>query len=319
MRAIDSIAEALINRLQTAIDNNESFTWVRAWKGHVTGNALRWLQDPEHYEGYRGINSLIYECLFLTYKQTKILQEMYPDRKIHVKKGAKASPIFFGKYVQKKEEDDDDESEKSNYYYYTSYPGFPLDCIAGIEGIFDVKQNDDEKSFDMLEADRIIGEYVEQYGISIEHLPNSSKCVFYPDKRLISVPPESAFVSLEEYYSAIFHEVIHSTSIPLDLKLKGRESIQEYSKEELRAEIGSQILCSYLGMNKESVQTNSIAYLRGWLKYLHGATSSEIVWIANAAVKAASLVLNKVDEELSQESKAEESASASVSKSKAFV
>ena len=70
----------------------------------------------------------------------------------------------------------------------------------------------------------------------------------------------------------MFHELIHSTGHKDRLN---REKIiklssfgnENYSKEELVAEIGSAYFCGISGIDNRTVK-NSIAYIKGWLKVL---------------------------------------------------
>ncbi len=75
------------------------------------------------------------------------------------------------------------------------------------------------------------------------------------------------FKKIENYYSTLFHEIIHSTKSTKRLgrkKIKGASTDIAYAKEELVAEMGASILCSELSL--EYSRNNTIAYLKGWLK-----------------------------------------------------
>ena len=66
---------------------------------------------------------------------------------------------------------------------------------------------------------------------------------------------------------------------------------EEYSREELVAEIGSAMLCNYAGLNNEKAFKNSVAYVQSWLKVLKN-DSKMILWAASRAEKAAKYILN---------------------------
>jgi antirestriction protein ArdC len=96
---------------------------------------------------------------------------------------------------------------------------------------------------------------------------NISRCYYSPIEDYISLPRISDFSKPEEYYSSLFHELIHWTGHG---KRVNRQSLTEfddenYSYEELVAEIGSCYLCALSGISPKVVE-NQTAYIQGWLK-----------------------------------------------------
>ena len=85
----------------------------------------------------------------------------------------------------------------------------------------------------------------------------------------MSVPPLDAYASREEYYSTLFHELVHSTGHGTRLK---RQSLlqfthfgdHEYSHEELVAEMGAAMLCGLTGIAPKTLE-NSARYVASWL------------------------------------------------------
>jgi len=68
------------------------------------------------------------------------------------------------------------------------------------------------------------------------------------------------FNNPEEYYSSLYHELIHWTSH------KSRLNRQvNYAFEELVAEIGSAYLCGMSGIGQK-IDDNQAAYIYSWLK-----------------------------------------------------
>lgn len=96
---------------------------------------------------------------------------------------------------------------------------------------------------------------------------------YMPNKHLINMPEIDSFVSSDDYYHVLFHEMIHSTGHETILN---RKTLVEshgfgsdnYSKEELVAEIGAEFLSSIIGLNPKSDEKNSQAYINGWVKQL---------------------------------------------------
>jgi antirestriction protein ArdC len=100
------------------------------------------------------------------------------------------------------------------------------------------------------------------------------------------------FTSPEEFYSTLFHELVHSTGHESRLKRQFGKSFgdEQYSKEELIAEIGAAMLCSMAGIEQVTIE-NSAAYIGGWLKALRN-DKRMIVTASTAAQKAADYILN---------------------------
>ena len=96
---------------------------------------------------------------------------------------------------------------------------------------------------------------------------------FYnPHSDFIMMPTIATFHNDEAYYKTIFHELAHSTGHKRRLNRKeltesngfGKDN---YSKEELTAELTAAFLCAVCGIEQQTI-TNSVAYLQGWMKAL---------------------------------------------------
>ena len=99
-----------------------------------------------------------------------------------------------------------------------------------------------------------------------------SRACYYPRDDVVAVPPDSQFQQREEYYSTLFHELIHATGHEsrLDrasLKQFKRFGDHDYSQEELVAELGAAMLCGAAGLAPLTIK-NSAAYIQSWLKEL---------------------------------------------------
>ena len=108
----------------------------------------------------------------------------------------------------------------------------------------------------------------------------------------IEMPSLSRFESAESYHLTLFHEIVHSTGHESRLNrssLVGADSavMNEYSKEELVAEMGA----AFLAMEAEIVQDDheqSAAYLQSWLETLREPNRKR--WIVEAGSQAAKAV-----------------------------
>ena len=123
----------------------------------------------------------------------------------------------------------------------------------------------------------------------------SDKAAYSPTVNKLYMPTIGQFVSSNEYYQTLFHELIHSTGHMDKLNRDGitkfdKFGSHQYSYEELIAEIGAGMLCELSGIQM-NVQ-NSQAYLNGWISKLQ----SEPKWIfkaVNEAKKAVELILGR--------------------------
>lgn len=93
---------------------------------------------------------------------------------------------------------------------------------------------------------------------------------YIPLSDLVNVPPKELFDNVEEYYSTLFHELIHSTGHENRLNRRNLMKVkkfgsEDYSFEELIAELGASYLCSMARFFEKTVD-NSSAYINNWLK-----------------------------------------------------
>ena len=101
---------------------------------------------------------------------------------------------------------------------------------------------------------------------------NNYPC-YSPMRDEIRMPLLGQFESKEEYYSTLFHELTHWTGNETRLKRFQNTKIvafrsEEYSREELVAELGAAFVCSRLGISNDTTLRNSAAYLQGWMKFI---------------------------------------------------
>ena len=104
-------------------------------------------------------------------------------------------------------------------------------------------------------------------------------------------------MSTAEYYSTAFHELVHSTGHTSRLNRLTHPSFfgtEDYSKEELVAEIGASALVSHVGLENERSFRNNAAYIQNWLTVLKG-DKRFIVSASGKAEKAVNLILGSAD------------------------
>lgn len=269
------IYQTITDRIIAALENGD-IPWNRPLV--AAGAAVKHASG----EPYSLLNQLLLNRPgeYLTFKQ--IQQEGGK-----VRKGEKASMVVFWKWVEKKEEDSE-EVKKIPFLKY--YSVFHVDQCEGIKSkhtqempnVFEA----DEK------ADEIIRSYVSRSGLTLVHEEGNS-AYYHPASDRVVLPKVEQFKSTAEYYSTAFHELAHSTGHESRLNRIAKLAVfgsDEYSKEELVAEIGSATLVNHAGLETSSSFRNSTAYVQNWLKALKN-DKRLIVSAAGKAEKAVQLIL----------------------------
>lgn len=252
--------------------------WRRPW--NASGVAVNWkTQKP-----YRGINTLLLDPgEYATFKQIK-------EAGGTVKKGATSEIVVFWKWMEK-EDEESGEIEKIPFLRY--YRVFAINSQA--EGLSS-KRNIVEYEHDPIkEAENIVQGYPEPPCFTF----NPGRAFYQPRLDKINVPPLQDYKVAEEYYSTLFHEMVHSTGHQSRLKRTGIEEVaafgsEVYSKEELVAEMGAAMLCGVAGIDNSTVD-NSASYIGGWLRALKD-DKRLVVHAAAQAQKAADYILNEEKE-----------------------
>ena len=124
-------------------------------------------------------------------------------------------------------------------------------------------------------ADKSDAEKIEIAEAILKAMPNPPKINFggnqpayYPGTDSILIPTIDKFNSEQEYYSTMYHELVHSTGHRKRLSRPGitlgrLATKLDYAKEELVAEMGAVFLCAESGILFFIID-NSATYLRGW-------------------------------------------------------
>jgi antirestriction protein ArdC len=152
------------------------------------------------------------------------------------------------------------------------------------------------------EAERIKNDYMERENIVIEEVV-TNEAYYSPMMDYIHVPCKKQFNDIMEFYSTLFHEMVHSTGhrdrlgrLDTGVKLASFGS-EEYSKEELIAEIGSAFLMNHIGIETANTFKNSAAYIQNWLKVLRN-DNRFIVSASSRAEKAMKYILGINEENI---------------------
>ncbi|BFH34014.1 ArdC family protein [Paenibacillus melissococcoides] len=248
--------------------------WRRPWRN---GAAVSWKTQ----KSYRGINAFLLEPgEYATKKQ--ILESGGK-----LKPGQRWAPVIFWKWLEK-EDEKTGEIEKIPLLRFFQVYEINRQC----EGLRS-KRNDETFDHDPIEeAERICAGYTDAPPVRFA----SGRAFYRPSDDIVSVPPIRDYPKAEEYYSTLFHEHVHSTGHSKRLNRSGITELaafgdENYSKEELVAEIGADMLCAMAGIDNSTIE-NSAAYIGGWLRKLK-EDKMLIIQAAAQAQKAADYILGK--------------------------
>ncbi len=131
---------------------------------------------------------------------------------------------------------------------------------------------------------------------------------YLPKSDRIAMPAPDRFTSAEAYYAAFFHELAHWTGHASRLDRPGitepiRFGSEEYSREELTAEMGAAFLCAMTGTDLPVLE-NQAAYIAGWLKHIRDGSAVDVIRAAADAQRAADFLTGNGGEEASSFSRA---------------
>lgn len=274
------VTDRVIEQMQQGI-----IPWHRPWTG--AAGAMNYVTRRP----YSLLNQLLLgrDGEWLTWKQIQ-------DCGGKLKKGAKAGMVvYYGKFVAKKEKEDGTVEEKE-IPVLKYYNVFHLSDCTGIESKI---ENDVHTTIRPIDAaENIINGYLTSEDAPRFHNDQPSNRAYYaPSTDTVVVPMLSQYKIAEEYYSTTFHELTHSTMKESRCNRRAENEraafgSENYSREELVAELGAAMLCTVSGLDNDKAFKNSVAYLQGWLKALKN-DNKMMVWAATRAEKAARYIMGE--------------------------
>ena len=221
---------------------------------------------------------------YLTFKQCQ-------EAGGRVRKGEKSHMVVFWKWM---ETEDEETGEKKEVPFLRYYNVFHIDQCEDITAKYTTEAAFPDGAEVLEAAQEIVYDYLGRTGVKLSHT-EGDQAFYRPSTDEVVLPIRKQFVSTAEYYSTVFHELTHSTGHPSRLNRLARPSFfgtEDYSKEELVAEIGAAALVNHVGLETSSSLRNSAAYIQNWLGVLKG-DKRFIVSAAGRAEKAVNLILNQ--------------------------
>ena len=219
---------------------------------------------------------------YLTYRQVQ-------QEGGYVRKGEKAHMVVFWKWIDR---EDEETGEVKQIPFLRYYSVFHIDQCEGIAARFPVKLARGASADDAAEG--IVKGYVTRCGVHLEYI-EGDRAFYQPNADRIVLPLRAQFTGTAEYYGTAFHEMVHSTGHASRLNRLDATAYfgnEQYSKEELVAEIGSAALVNRAGLETSESFRNSAAYIQNWLQVLRN-DKRFIVSAAGKAEKAVALILGE--------------------------
>ena len=273
------------NKIITALENNTR-PWIKPWDDGVLSLQLRY-----NGESYKGVNSLIlwleaseknYNPIYwMTFKQARALGGQ-------VRKGEKATSIFYSGTIKEEKEDSNNEEEKFKRFM-KSYAVFNVQQIDSLPEKYYTKI---EKSTEDVTIDKLpkVENFILNTKAKINH--GGNRAYYSETEDYIQMPLIESFKTNNSYYTTLCHELTHWTKhkTRLDRNLGAkRYGDQGYAVEELIAEIGAVFVSVVLGISPD-VREDHAPYIASWLKVLK-SDKKAIFNAASLAQKAADYLL----------------------------
>ncbi|PWK17215.1 antirestriction protein ArdC [Arcicella aurantiaca] len=276
------VTDFVIRRLEEGV-----IPWQMPYQGYCV---------PQNYVSkrpYRGINTLLLASLnyenpyFLTFDQVKELGGK-------VKKGEKGIPVVFWKML---ESNKDTHTNRQGEEVADKKPMLKHYHVFNVAQTENIEYNF-PKPIEFKESDTIIaGENIYLNMPQKPRLETSTRVqAFYsPTGDYVHMPSKQYFTSNHDYYATLFHELVHSTGHKSRLDREELEGMsffgdENYSKEELTAEIGAAFLCAEIKIDTLNVLNSSASYIQSWLRKLKD-DKTLILKASSKAQKAVDFIL----------------------------
>jgi len=205
---------------------------------------------------------------FLTYKQAENMGGS-------IRKGQKGYPVVWWALVETKKNKacNESEQEEEQPISATQYR------VPKLHIVFNIDQT---QGIEFPKAEACLRSHSSKINACEEVINNmpqrpdirfgGDRAYYHPTEDFIKLPEVERFYSVENYYAVLFHELAHSTGH--ESRLNRKELMEtdgfageNYSREELTAELTASFLCGICGIGQVTIE-NSAAYIRSWLDEL---------------------------------------------------
>jgi len=269
----NNVAEIVTKRIIDEMSKGK-IPWKKPWLSTLPKN---YISKKE----YRGINFLLLslfnfkDAYFITFKQANNLGGT-------IKKGEKSIPIIYWNIIEEKNEDTGKKETRAFMRYYNV---FNISQCDGIDFKVEKKYNHKKDS----NYEEVFNNYKDS-----PKLVFGNEAKYNPGSDIVTIPKIETFKNKLDYYSTLYHELIHSTGSQTRLKRFNEVNTSSYSygKEELVAELGAAFLCARYGIDNSQVKY-SASYIQGWLRQIKNDPRL-IISCAGKAQKAVDYIVGTI-------------------------
>ena len=275
----EMVTERIIEQLEQGV-----IPWEKPWTG-VRSGAFNRISK----KSYSLLNQMMlkHDGEYATFKQ-------WTELGGHIRKGEKSEIVVFWKILPVEEVQEDGSKIVKQIPLLKYINVFHISQVDGVEPLPKEELHDIEP---IEKAESILQDYWTRENIKVEHI-KGNKAFYSPMSDMIQLPLFEQFKDANEYYSTAFHESVHSTmkESRCNRAEERKDKLvafgsEEYSKEELVAELGSASIMNMLGIETRKSFRNSSAYIQSWLRVLKNDVKF-IVSASSKAEKAVNYILN---------------------------
>lgn len=275
--AYDRISDRIVTLL-----NQGTVPWHKPWQAKT-----EWPRNYVSQKPYRGINVFLLHAMsyespaWLTFRQATQLGG-------NVRKGEKSCPVVFWKPMKIEDQQSGEAKQIPLLRLYHVFNAAQCDGLPDAAPVADIQV--------AVKPAEMVARMTQPPAIK-----HGMTAAFYsPHEDCVGMPLRERFDTEDDYYSTLFHELVHATGHEKRLH---RASLAEsngfgsdpYCREELIAEMGAAFLCGQVEIVERTID-RSAAYIKGWLDRVR-QDASLIVQAAAQAQKAADFILNRTFEE----------------------
>lgn len=266
----EMVTDRIIEQLESSV-----IPWEKPWTGVKSGAFNRVSK-----KSYSLLNQMLlkHDGEYATFKQ-------WQDLGGKVRKSERSEIIVFWKVLPIEEEQEDGEKVTKQIPLLRYINVFHISQVDGVEPLPQDELHDIEP---IEKAETVLKDYWTRENITVEHV-KGNRAYYSPTRDMICLPLFEQFTDTNEYYSTAFHESVHSTMQESRCNRKEERKnklvafgSEEYSKEELVAELGSANLMNIIGIETKKSFRNSSAYIQNWLSVLR----NDVKFIVSASSKA---------------------------------
>ena len=282
-----NVFEIVTEQILTHLDKG-IIPWKKPWS-----TKIRLPRNLVTGKKYRGINvwlllaSSYASPYWLTFNQARNLGGT-------IKKGEKSSIVVYWNFNEVDElniRTGEVEHKKTPFLKY-----YRVFNVHQCEGITFPDQREEDKTDPQEEAEVLVNGY--KGSPEIKH--GFARACYNPVEDLVKMPNKSDFINSKEYYSTLFHELVHSTGHESRLNRETMITLaafgsKSYAREELIAEMGAAYLCGISCITQATIE-NSAAYIQGWRDTI-SKDSKLVVLAAAQAQKAVNHIIGQEDTE----------------------